>query len=121
MKINDNPFKKLTSNKSSLAAFTEFFKQQTLNQIPGKKYYALMLFYSETDLDISDNPRKWVNVQNRYYVNGEEALNAYANTPCPASQLIDANSIEELVAKMNQMLVNFNDNDYLEKNLYPYL
>lgn len=88
---------------------------------PTKKVYALMLFYTEMELGISQKPNTWINFGNQYYENGIEALEAYANTPCPASQLIDAESKEELLVKMNDMLNNFKDNKWLEECLYPSL
>lgn len=80
-----------------------------------------MLFYTEMELGISNKPNVWLNYGNLYYDNGLEALETYANTKCPASQLIDAESKEELFVKMNDMLHNFQDNKWLEENLYPYL
>lgn len=87
----------------------------------GNRVYALMLFYTELELGISQIPNKWLNYGNRYYENGAQALEAYANTPCPASQLIDARDKDELLIKMNDMLNHFKDNKWLEENLYPYL
>ena len=83
------------------------------------KYYALMQFETEIELNISNTPNKWTNVANSVFINGSEALNAYANTPNPASQLIDATSPEELANKMIQMVDNFNNPDWLETELYP--
>ena len=80
-----------------------------------------MLFYTEMELGISQKPNVWINYGNQYYENGVEALEAYANTPCPASQLIDAENKEELLVKMNDMLHNFQDKKWLEECLYPSL
>lgn len=88
------------------------------------KMFAVMLFNTEFELGISNNPNKWVNVKNyKFYGNdaGIKALNFYANIPNPASQLIEAYSEQELIDKMNSMLKNFNDNQWLNNNLYPYL
>jgi len=86
-----------------------------------RKYWALMLFNTELELGVSNKPNKWVNTANRFYTNGTAALEAYANTPNPASQLIDALSEEELVEKMQEMLVNYSDEKWLDENLYPFL
>lgn len=86
-----------------------------------KQYWALMLFNTEMELGISNTPGRWVNTGNAFYTNGVSALNAYANTPNPASQLIDASTIEELENKMEEMLQNFKDDKWLENNLYPYM
>lgn len=87
----------------------------------GNKVYALMLFYTELEMGISQKPNVWFNYGNRYYENGSQALEAYANTPCPASQLIDARDKDELLIKMNDMLNHFKDSKWLEENIYPYL
>lgn len=87
----------------------------------GNRVYALMLFYTELELGISQKPNVWLNYGNQYYENGAQALEAYANTPCAASQLIDARDKDELLIKMNDMLNHFKDNKWLEENLYPYL
>ena len=83
------------------------------------KYWALMLFNTELELGISNSPGKWVNTGNAFYKDGLSALNAYSNTPNPASQLIDAKTPEELVTKMEEMLHNFKDDKWLEEYLYP--
>ena len=83
------------------------------------KYWALMLFNTELELGISNAPGKWVNTANVFFTNGIAALNAYSNTPNPASQLIDARTVEELEIKMEEMLQNFKNEKWLENNLYP--
>lgn len=85
------------------------------------KYYALMLFETELERGISSNPNKWVNTGNAVFTNGTQALNAYANTPNPASQLIDATSPEELATEMLKMADNFQNEKWLNESLYPYL
>ena len=88
---------------------------------PGKKLWALMLFNTELELGISNKPNKWVNTGIAYFNNGTDALNAYANTPNPASQLVDGATPEELLNEMATMLNNFSDEKWLETELYPYL
>ena len=86
------------------------------------KFFAVMLFYPgyEIGLPFPEN-NTWINTRTFKYTNYQEALNAYANIPCPASQLIEANTEEELQAQMEQMLRNYHDPKWLEENLYPYL
>lgn len=86
-----------------------------------KKKFALMLFNTEVELGISNKPGKWVNTKNYIFDNGTQALEAYANIPNPASQLVDGFSEEELLQNMNQMIQNYSDETWLEENLYPYL
>lgn len=88
---------------------------------PRRKYWALMLFNTEVELGISNTPNKWVNTGNAFFTNGTAALNAYANTPNPASQLIDGETPEELANNMEEMLAHFSDEKWLEEELYPYL
>ena len=85
------------------------------------RWWALMLFFTEMELGRSETPGRWVNTQNVIYTNGTAALEAYANTRCPASQLIDADDEEQLWAEINQMKKNYEDDEWLEKNLYPYM
>lgn len=83
--------------------------------------YAVMLFETEMELGISSTPGKWVNTHNFYYDDGGLALYKYANTPCPASQLIEGKDDYELHAKMGEMIINYQDNNWLNQHLYPYL
>ena len=88
---------------------------------PGKKRWALMLFYTEMELGISNKPNKWVNTANIFYGDGLSALEAYANTRCPASQLVDGSTPAELEKEMTDMIEHFKDEKWLEENLYPCL
>lgn len=98
-----------------------FFKNVPVDKSKIKKYYALMIFETALDLGISNVPNKWVNTKNLYYTKGVDALDSYANFPNPASQLIDATSIDELAKLMFDTLKNMNDESWLNENLYPYL
>ena len=40
---------------------------------------------------------------------------------CPASQLLEANTEKELKEKIRKLRNNFRNNEWLEKNIYPYL
>jgi hypothetical protein len=80
-----------------------------------------MLFETELDLGISNQPGKWVNTKKIKYDKGIDALEAYANTKCPASQLVDALTDEELDKEIEQMRKNYQDETWLEENLYPFL
>ena len=87
----------------------------------GKKIWALMLFYTEVETGISNTPNKWVNTNNVFYNNGTAALNAYSETPCAASQLVDGATPEELEKNMLDMVQNYKDDKWLEENLYPFM
>lgn len=123
MSIFPNPYKgieRVNQSITDIQAFTEYFNLLTERDYPkSRKYYCVMLFFEESD--ITGNTRRekeeWINTRNVYFRNGTMALEYYANTRCPASQLIDAENIEELVKKRNQMLLNFKDEKFL-KNLH---
>ena len=85
------------------------------------KKYAVMLFYTEIELGVSSTPNKWINTENYYFDNGTEALMTYAEIPCPASQLIEAEDDFELKCKMGEMILNFQNQKWLDENLYPYI
>lgn len=87
----------------------------------GKKYWALMLFFTEMELGMSATPNRWVNTNNVFYADGISALNAYAETKCPASQLVDGKTKDDLQKAMEEMARNYQDEAWLEKNLYPYM
>jgi len=108
-------------SNDALNAFKENFLVQTINQFKSNKYHAVMLYYTEGELGISNNYGKWINTRNVYFTDGAAALNYYSNTKCPASQLVSADSIEELLQEINTMIENFNNKQWLDKNLYPYL
>lgn len=80
-----------------------------------------MQFRTELELGVSNHPGKWVNTVNTFYNDGATALDAYANTPCPASQLIQGTDEYDLKAKMGEMMLNYRDEEWLNEHLYPYL
>jgi hypothetical protein len=86
-----------------------------------KHHHAVMFFYRESDLGISANPSKWVNTNIAYFNDGMQALECYANTRCPASQLVSEETEEELKQAIEQMKKNYNDQQWLNDNLYPFL
>ena len=51
------------------------------------------------------------------YKSSFEQLNAYANTPCPASQMFTANSMEEVHEKVSEFKKNFLDPVWLADNI----
>lgn len=88
-------------------------------------HFAVMFFYDKiVDLGM---PREVIKGEPfllkgiAKFHNGLDALDCYANTRCSASQLIEANSEEELQRKIEQMEANYKDENWLKENLYPYL
>ena len=113
-----NPYKGIERANQPITdeqAFIDYFNLITERDYPvSRKYYCVMLFVEESDItcDSKDNG-KWINTRNVYFHNGGMALDYYANTPCPASQLIDAETLPELIQARNQMLLNFKDENFL--------
>lgn len=88
----------------------------------GKKVHAVLLFDTELNLGISNNPTKWVHMKTLNFGDrGDLALNAYANIPNPASQIISAATEEELNQLEQEMIQNYQNQEWLNVNLYPYL
>ena len=56
----------------------------------------------------------FVHTADLYFDDGETALWAYAEIPCPASQLVSAPSADELQHEMDKMIKNFGDKEWLE-------
>ena len=49
------------------------------------------------------------------------ALDVYANTPNPASQLVEGNDVETIINESKKMVENMKDQDYVEHYVDPYL
>lgn len=109
-------------NDDKIEEFIEACYKRLNKKTPNKKLHALMLFDTERNLRISEDPTKWVHMKTLKFGNrGDLALYSYANIPNPASQLIDALSEEELEEKELQMIENFKDQNWLNENIYPYI
>ena len=92
-----------------------------------QKYYAFMLFFHWREImdekPTPDNTKvfgEYVLANICKTTDYNLAMNLYAETPCPASQLVEANSWEELDEKIEEMKNNFKDPKWvneLEKHL----
>lgn len=115
-----NPYKgveRVNQPITDVQAFIDMFNLITERDYPvSRKYYCVMLFVEESDITCNpQNNGKWINTRNVYFHNGGMALHYYANTHCPASQLIDAETLPELIQARNQMLNNFKDKKFLDE------
>ena len=54
------------------------------------------------------------------YASKGEQLDAFANTMCPASMCITADSEKEFLEKVRQMKANFDDPEWVKVNIDPY-
>lgn len=84
--------------------------------------YAVLLFFHWSEV-MDEQPEGIIHVMSkpRIFTNQLTALNYYANTPCPASTMIEAETIDELNKLIDQTNKNYQDSDWLEANLYPFL
>lgn len=57
----------------------------------------------------------------RMYNNKRDQMEAYANTMCPASQCFEADTKKEADEIVNDFKKKFQDKDWLEENIEPYI
>lgn len=88
-----------------------------------QSFHAVMLFFQKKELGgfPADNGKEWVCKRTLYFDNIESALDCYANTPCPASQILHADTREELKSKIAEMKSNYRNESWLNENVYPYI
>lgn len=78
------------------------------------KVYAVMLFYPEWDLGISDARDKFVHTKTvDFGVDKIKALDYYADMPCPASQFIEGEDFSDLRNKETEMKTNFKNPEWV--------
>lgn len=84
--------------------------------------YAVMFFYRWSEI-MDEQPKddEFILTNTIITENHESALNTYANTRCPASVLLEAETRKELDDKMLQTINNYKNKEWLETNLYPVL
>lgn len=89
------------------------------------KFYCVYLAYHQREITGGFDPNKPAYPREfgrvRIYNNKRDQLEAYANTMCPASQCFEANSQEEINKIVEDFKNNFENNEWLEKNIYPYI
>ena len=83
--------------------------------------YAVMEFETEISEGISNCPNKWVNTKSSIFDSGANALLYYAERPCGWSEILQAETDDELKALMEEMNNNMNDINYLDTHVYPYI
>lgn len=92
-----------------------------------KKIFGLYCPYHKSDImDIHDEgfnelpsyPVEFRRV--RIYEDKLSQMEAYANTHCPASQMFECNE-DEIDTKVKELDAKFSDENWLEKNIYPYV
>ena len=92
-----------------------------------KKVYGIYFAYSKYDVlpeelyneDPTNYPSGLARVVK--YRNRGDQLSAYANTCCPASQCVTANSEKEFNEKIAKLKENFNNPEWVNKHIDPYV
>lgn len=92
------------------------------------RFYAVYLAYSKYEVlpdEVCADPEVPLYPQEiarlRVYDNQQSQIDCYANTMCPASQLIEADTEQELNEKAMQMRLNFRDQAWLDEHITPYI
>ena len=92
------------------------------------KFYCVYMAYAKYEVmdssvegydKLPTYPRNCARV--RIYDNPGAQFDAYANTPCPASQLFEADSKEEIEKKTKEFNENFENKEWLKEHIYPYI
>ena len=91
-----------------------------------KKTYGVYFAYSKYEVGFEENnpdvpkyPSELARIA--VYSNPRDQLEAYANTMCAASQIITADSRKEFDEKVKEMEENFNNPEWISKNIDPYV
>ena len=72
-------------------------------------FYAVMDFYPEKELSLSDNEHSFVNTSNQFFTNGVKALEVYLNSPRDYTQLATGETLEELKQDMINVTKSINN------------
>lgn len=88
------------------------------------KIYGVYFAYSQAEVGMRDDskpyyPEELARVGK--YKDHTSQLEAYTNTPCPASQLFEASSEQEFDQKVEEYKKNFQNEKWLEENINPYI
>ena len=79
------------------------------------KDLGIVVFFERNDNDVFDCVGQTQPM--RFFT----ALEVYANTPNPASQLVDGNTVEEVTAEANKIIEQMKDPKYVQEYVDPYL
>ena len=122
-KNNDNIQNKIleTYRTEVKINFPDYINNNNNTDKPKHKYYAVMHFDTELNLNISSQPNVWLNYKNQFFDNGLDAFIAYANDLDTSTQLVESDNIDQLPILMQDMLNNMNDPSWQNEYLFPYL
>lgn len=86
----------------------------------GNTHFSVMFFRHAYEIeDTKDKSFRYCGAHRTN--NWHEALTCYSETPCPASQLIEGKSWDEIDKLEAEMKQHFKDEKWLDENIYPYL
>ena len=122
-KNNDNIQNKIleTYRTEVKINFPDYINNNNNTDKPKHKYYAVMHFDTELNLNISSQPNVWLNYKNQFFDNGLDAFIAYANDLDASTQLVESDNIDQLPILMQDMCNNMNDPSWQNEYLFPYL
>lgn len=122
-KNNDNIQNKMleTYRTEVKINFPDYINNNNNTDKPKHKYYAVMYFDTELNLNISSQPNVWLNYKNQFFDNGLDAFVAYANDLDASTQLVESDNIDRLPTLMRDMCNNMNDPSWQNEYLFPYL
>ena len=122
-KNNDNIQNKMLETYRTEVKFNfpDYINNNNNTDKPKHKYYAVMYFDTELNLNISSQPNVWLNYKNQFFDNGLDAFIAYANDLDASTQLVESDNIDQLPILMQDMLNNMNDPSWQNEYLFPYL
>ena len=122
-KNNDNIQNKIleTYRTEVKINFPDYINNNNNTDKPKHKYYAVMHFDTELNLNISSQPNVWLNYKNQFFDNGLDAFIAYANDLDASTQLVESDNIDQLPTLMRDMCNNMNNPSWQNEYLFPYL
>lgn len=102
-----------------LLALKKEVERDTQNQRKGKRFYAVLFYYTKKELGIEDNDTP-VLYRTQFFTDSILALNFFCTVPSELTQLIDGETIEELHSNIQENIDNMNNKKWREKNVTPY-
>ena len=122
-KNNDNIQNKMleTYRTEVKINFPDYINNNNNTDKPKHKYYAVMYFDTELNLNISSQPNVWLNYKNQFFDNGLDAFITYANDLDASTQLVESDNIDQLPTLMRDMCNNMNNPSWQNEYLFPYL
>lgn len=107
--------------KASITSFRNLrYHTDNMDSIEYLNFYAVLEFRDELKLGISDTPQ-WSNTDTYKFSSFNEANNALSNSKCDVAILLGADSADELIQDIRQTQQDFNDPDWVNQNISPFL